>query len=195
MLAETKACLRNGLLLTYRKEHGLSQKQAAEECGVHYSSWTALERLDFGGIVALLKIARYLGVEPEEIAPKDLQRKTPGKPRTLYRHQKWLEFAVAEQNNRLYLPSPIDVVEEKEDRKVLLAKLLKTLSFREREVIKLRYGIGDGYTYTLKEVSRIFKVTRERVRQVEAKAIRKLQHLAVASMLKGFADKDTEEKM
>jgi RNA polymerase primary sigma factor len=54
--------------------------------------------------------------------------------------------------------------------------VLKTLTYREREIIKLRYGIGDGYTYTLEEVGRIFKVTRERVRQVEAKAIRKLQH-------------------
>ncbi|MHC4985565.1 MAG: sigma-70 family RNA polymerase sigma factor, partial [Planctomycetota bacterium] len=49
--------------------------------------------------------------------------------------------------------------------------VLKTLTYREREIIKLRYGIGDGYTYTLEEVGRIFKVTRERVRQVEAKAI------------------------
>ena len=54
--------------------------------------------------------------------------------------------------------------------------VLKGLSYREREIIKLRYGIGDGHTYTLEEVGRIFKVTRERVRQVEAKAIRKLQH-------------------
>jgi DNA-binding CsgD family transcriptional regulator len=56
------------------------------------------------------------------------------------------------------------------------SEVLKTLTYREREIIKLRYGIGDGYTYTLEEVGRIFKVTRERVRQVEAKAIRKLQH-------------------
>ena len=43
---------------------------------------------------------------------------------------------------------------------------MTTLTYREREIIKLRYGIGDGYTYTLEEVGRIFKVTRERVRQV-----------------------------
>ena len=54
--------------------------------------------------------------------------------------------------------------------------VLRTLTYREREILKLRYGIGDGYTYTLEEVGRIFKVTRERVRQVESKAIRKLQH-------------------
>jgi len=69
--------------------------------------------------------------------------------------------------------------------------VLKTLSYREREIIKLRYGIGDGYTYTLEEVGRIFKVTRERVRQVEAKAIRKLQHPVRARKLEGFVDHKT----
>ncbi len=69
--------------------------------------------------------------------------------------------------------------------------ILKTLSYREREIIKLRYGIGDGYTYTLEEVGRIFKVTRERVRQVEAKAIRKLQHPVRSRRLEGFLDHKT----
>ncbi|MSR57272.1 MAG: RNA polymerase sigma factor RpoD [Planctomycetaceae bacterium] len=64
--------------------------------------------------------------------------------------------------------------------------VLKTLTYREREIIKLRYGLGDGYTYTLEEVGRIFKVTRERVRQIEAKAVRKLQHPVRAKQLKGF---------
>ncbi len=67
-------------------------------------------------------------------------------------------------------------------------EVLKTLTYREREIIKLRYGIGDGYTYTLEEVGKIFKVTRERVRQVEAKAIRKLQHPVRARKLEGFLD-------
>jgi len=71
--------------------------------------------------------------------------------------------------------------------------ILKTLSYREREIIKLRYGIGDGYTYTLEEVGRIFKVTRERVRQVEAKAIRKLQHPVRARKLEGFLDQKPVE--
>ncbi|MCB9917497.1 MAG: RNA polymerase sigma factor RpoD [Planctomycetes bacterium] len=64
--------------------------------------------------------------------------------------------------------------------------VLDTLTFREREIIKLRYGIGDGYTYTLEEVGRIFRVTRERVRQIEAKAVRKLQHPVRARKLAGF---------
>ena len=64
--------------------------------------------------------------------------------------------------------------------------LLKTLTYREREIIRLRYGLGDGYTYTLEEVGRIFKVTRERVRQIEAKAVRKLQHPVRCQQLEGF---------
>jgi len=64
--------------------------------------------------------------------------------------------------------------------------LLKTLTYREREIIRLRYGLGDGYTYTLEEVGRIFRVTRERVRQIEAKAVRKLQHPVRSMQLEGF---------
>ena len=67
--------------------------------------------------------------------------------------------------------------------------LLKTLTYREREIIRLRYGLGDGYTYTLEEVGRIFKVTRERVRQIEAKAVRKLQHPVRSKHLEGFLER------
>jgi RNA polymerase primary sigma factor len=64
--------------------------------------------------------------------------------------------------------------------------LLKTLTYREREIIRLRYGLGDGYTYTLEEVGRIFRVTRERVRQIEAKAVKKLQHPVRSKQLENF---------
>ncbi|MEQ9454299.1 MAG: RNA polymerase sigma factor RpoD [Phycisphaeraceae bacterium] len=74
-----------------------------------------------------------------------------------------------------------------------IEQVLKTLTYREREIIKLRYGIGDGYTYTLEEVGRIFKVTRERVRQVEAKAIRKLQHPVRSRKLVGFLSGDEND--
>jgi len=75
-----------------------------------------------------------------------------------------------------------------------IEQVLKSLTYREREIIKLRYGIGDGYTYTLEEVGRIFKVTRERVRQVEAKAIRKLQHPVRSRKLAGFLDRSPESE-
>ena len=66
--------------------------------------------------------------------------------------------------------------------------VLKSLTYREREIIKLRYGLGDGYSYTLEETGRIFKVTRERIRQIESKALKKLQHHTRAIHLRGFVD-------
>jgi RNA polymerase primary sigma factor len=69
-----------------------------------------------------------------------------------------------------------------------LESLLKTLTYREREIIRLRYGLTDGYTYTLEEVGRIFRVTRERVRQIEAKAVKKLQHPVRSKQLETFME-------
>ncbi|HCP13268.1 MAG TPA: RNA polymerase subunit sigma-70, partial [Planctomycetaceae bacterium] len=66
--------------------------------------------------------------------------------------------------------------------------VLKTLTYREREILRLRYGLVDGYTYTLEEVGKIFSVTRERVRQIEAKAVRKLQHPVRSRQLQGFLE-------
>ena len=65
---------------------------------------------------------------------------------------------------------------------------MQTLNYREREIIKLRYGLADGYAYTLEEVGKIFCVTRERVRQIETKAVRKLQQPYRAKSLAGFVE-------
>lgn len=67
-----------------------------------------------------------------------------------------------------------------------ISKLLDTLSERERRVLVLRFGLQDGRTRTLEEVGKEFKVTRERIRQIEAKALRKLRHPSRSRMLKGF---------
>ncbi len=67
-----------------------------------------------------------------------------------------------------------------------ISHVLKSLTYREREIIKLRYGLGDGYSYTLEETGRIFKVTRERIRQIESKALKKLQHHTRSDHLIGF---------
>ena len=83
--------------------------------------------------------------------------------------------------------SPINAATH-EMLKEKLDQVLNTLTYREREIINLRYGLGDGYTYTLEEVGKIFRVTRERVRQIEAKAVRKLQHPIRSRMLEGFLE-------
>ncbi len=65
---------------------------------------------------------------------------------------------------------------------------MQTLNYREREILRLRYGLADGYAYTLEEVGRIFSVTRERVRQIESKAVRKLQQPYRNKALMSFVD-------
>ncbi len=69
-----------------------------------------------------------------------------------------------------------------------LHRVLSTLSRREEKVIRLRFGLGDGTPRTLEEVGTIFKVTRERVRQIEAKALRKLRHPSRSRKLKGYTE-------
>jgi RNA polymerase primary sigma factor len=153
------------------------------------------------------KLVQELGREPtiEEIA-RQAGMTTAETRRVLKiaRHPISLDKPVGESEDSYFgdfiedetAESPIETAgtEMLKDR---IEEVLKTLTYREREIIKLRYGIGDGYTYTLEEVGRIFKVTRERVRQVEAKAIRKLQHPVRARKLEGFleARKATTEEL
>jgi RNA polymerase primary sigma factor len=79
--------------------------------------------------------------------------------------------------------SAIDLLRRRE-----VTKILDTLTDREAKIIKLRFGIETGYPRTLEEVGKIFRVTRERVRQIEAKAIRKLRHPSRSKMLRDYLD-------
>ena len=69
-----------------------------------------------------------------------------------------------------------------------MGRVLSTLTRREEKVIRLRFGLGDGTPRTLEEVGTIFKVTRERIRQIEAKALRKLRHPTRSDYLRSFLD-------
>jgi RNA polymerase primary sigma factor len=71
-----------------------------------------------------------------------------------------------------------------------LGNVLSSLTMREREVLALRFGLGDGYARTLEEVGRQFRVTRERIRQIEAKALRKMRHPTRIRQLQGFLEFD-----
>ena len=67
-------------------------------------------------------------------------------------------------------------------------RVLKTLTPREEKVLRMRFGIGEKNDYTLEEVGQDFEVTRERIRQIEAKALRKLRHPSRSKSLKTFMD-------
>ena len=66
--------------------------------------------------------------------------------------------------------------------------MLEELTEREKEVLRLRFGLEDGHPYTLEEVGKRFGVTRERIRQIEAKALRKLRHPSRSKKLRDFLD-------
>ena len=72
--------------------------------------------------------------------------------------------------------------------KETLLSVLNSLTPREEKVLRLRYGVDDGRPRTLEEVGREFNVTRERIRQIEAKALRKLRHPSRSKHLKDFLD-------
>ena len=67
-----------------------------------------------------------------------------------------------------------------------ISEVLYTLTEREEQVLRLRFGLDDGHQRTLEEVGQIFNVTRERIRQIEAKALRKLRHPSRSRKLKDF---------
>jgi RNA polymerase primary sigma factor len=82
-------------------------------------------------------------------------------------------------------PCPVDGATQRMLRDQV-SGVIGQLPFREREILKLRYGLETGYTYTLGEIGAIFNLTRERIRQIESKALRKLQHRSRSRLLEGF---------
>jgi RNA polymerase primary sigma factor len=85
------------------------------------------------------------------------------------------------------IPSPPETVININLREQI-GEALKSLTEREAKVLKMRFGLGDGNEHTLEEVGQQFKVTRERIRQIEAKALRKLKHPSRSRKLKSFTD-------
>jgi len=156
-----------------------------------------MSRLRLAGKVLLQRLGRE--PTPEEIAEEaEMSVEETRRVLKISKHPISLDRPIGESDDSYFgdfiendeIDSPVASATQ-EMLKERIDIILKTLSYREREIIKLRYGIGDGYTYTLEEVGRIFKVTRERVRQVEAKAIRKLQHPVRSRRLEGFLEHKT----
>ncbi len=145
------------------------------------------------------RLLQEMGREPttEELAASaDLSVDEVRRVLNMGRHPVSLDRPVGESEDSCFGEFIEDGANLKPDRAATnemlrdrIEALLKTLTYREREIIRLRYGLGDGYTYTLEEVGRIFKVTRERVRQIEAKAVKKLQHPVRSQQLEGFLER------
>ena len=131
------------------------------------------------------EIAEYLGTTPEKI--RDIMK--------IAQDPVSLETPIGEEEDS-HLGDFIEDVDspapaEQASYSLLreqLDEVLHTLSNREEEVLKLRFGLKDGRTRTLEEVGKEFNITRERIRQIEAKALRKLRHPSRSKKLRGYLD-------
>ena len=141
------------------------------------------------------KLVQKLGREPTEAELSAEMGIPPDQVRTVKRMAQQpisLQSKVGDNDDAHYGDFIPDVTSENPFEvteghllKERLREILETLSDRERQVVDYRFGLSDGYSRTLEEVGRLFNVTRERIRQIEAKALRKLRH---PSRMKSLGD-------
>ncbi|MCD6183794.1 MAG: RNA polymerase sigma factor RpoD [Thermovirga sp.] len=131
------------------------------------------------------EIAAEMGIAPEKV--EDIHR--------IAQEPVSLETPIGEEEDSELgdfledkdIPSPEEAAASQLLREQL-DEMLEELTDREREVLRLRFGLEDGHPYTLEEVGRRFGVTRERIRQIEAKALRKLRHPSRSKKLRDYLD-------
>ncbi len=183
----------NYALRNARIEARYSEEQLAVELGVCRTMISHYERLRTLPAPAIVKkLSKVLHRKVRELFPKEMRAYArAGRVKQNNGKEDALDYAQPLPKN---IESLEDAGQEYSDIYSMLdihdniKKVLKGLSYRQREVIKLRYGLGDGYSYTLEEVGYIFNVSMERIRQIEAKAVKKLQMPEVAANLVGFLD-------
>ena len=166
--------------------------QAGKLAGITQGEWSKLECLNCDGSWAksgstvnaiVSTVALLLEVKESEINPPSFEKPTET-PLTDLSREELVQYSGDlisddEMSDPLYRSDFTDLASG-------IISVLLTLTYRERQVIMLRYGIRDGRDCTLQQIGEILGVTRERVRQTEAKAMRKLQHPTRAIRLEGF---------
>lgn len=211
MRVRAKMTLRNDKMLAARERLGLTQKALAELAEVTLPFVSQLESFDFSAWESAvpegnadtpgLQVTKLRSVELDQRARRvadvlelDIRDVLPSELRGHKIESSISRVADVDARRLLHLramslPSGCEEVENQAigtEARRRIAEALATLSYREREVLKLRFGLGDGYTYTLEEVAHVFQVGRERIRQIEAKAIRRLQRPERVKKLKGL---------
>lgn len=185
------AHLRNGALFQWRLDQGgITQAEASRRAGVRPSTWSNAERMDFRriGPGTIRQLSEATGLLPEEICPESIMRKNFNVGHRYVFAEIPEEELLACSPARLLLPAPTSEELDSPITAERLDAVLKTLTYREREVLRLRFGLGGEPAHTLEEVGPIFKINRERVRQIEARAIRKLRHPIRKAALLGDVD-------
>jgi len=184
--------LRNAVMIEARERSRLSQKSLAEIAGVRLEYVAIIEKMQFASLPwrsrqktpdqIVESIAGVLEVDPKAIMPDEMRSIA-----VQSKHIRILDMSaelLSAQESRLSLPS-YEIAAQNE-LKDMVGALLKTLTFREREIIKLRCGFGDGIIQTYEQIGKAFNITRERVRQIEAKALSNLRVPIRLSQLKAW---------
>jgi RNA polymerase sigma factor (sigma-70 family) len=179
-----KIYIRNDEMIAAREAKGWNQLDLADVSGVSVYWIRNLESLQYLPSLreeTVVDLAAALEIPPSQIAPPDLMGEKMVSKYVFKEDvstEKLKAFAAA-NTKRLIMPSGEEIVEKEEmgqEIKKELAKVIGKLTFREQEVLKLRYGLGEsGLCHSLTEVAQAVKVSRERARQIENVAIRKIQ--------------------
>ena len=163
-----------GTVAQFAKACKLSQGQVGDYCNLKDSPITKKRVNDgcYDWKPTASNIAEALGVLPEEIWPEHLQQIQLNTNKS---HVVVTAGQIAGFIENLSETDPL-LTQIKEEQKELVHKALETLTTREAKVLNLRFGIEDGHAKTLREIGDVIGVSTERVRHIEAKALRKLRH-------------------
>lgn len=187
---------------------GRSVVKVAEESGVHCHTIYGLLSLSLSPVIkdgtyrpAAQKLADFFRMLPEDLFPASLYELNL--PRVLereYSSEVILKRLTCREAMALPAPDGFKTIEE-EERDAAIRKVLKTLTPREEKVLTMRFGLGEGgssvYSLanaSLEDIAQALNVSRERIRQVEAKALRKLRHPSRTNKLRIFREGWTLEK-
>lgn len=194
----------NAKMRERRKELGLSQKELGELCGVSATAISGLEILKLRAPTAQTKkllflVADALDCDLEYIFPEDylnameLRKELAGilpwsgKSLIFIREVRLDRLSPGEEISGLLMPS----AEEDVCENILcenIREILDDLPERERDILKMRFGIGGGETISLREISKIYGITKERVRQIENMALSRLRHPRIRRNLREWKD-------
>ena len=189
--------LRNDVLIAKRETLGMTQKDAAELCGVSVHAYQAAERMDFKYPAtqnAAEIISAMFEIPIDRIMPKSLAGKTVMSKAIQVANIRPDRLLAGPNPTRLILPSPADQAEVVEATEALHLAMKSRLTYREREALKMLRGLDGQEPLTLGEAGRALKVGRERVRQLVAKAERKLSDTRRDNPLAPFIRDELEGK-
>ncbi len=173
-----------------RVEAGYTLGQLAQRAGVSSAVICFYERLrEFPSPAAAEKIANALGVKADYLFPEEFReiiREVRMEREDSLREGSQLCSLDGTDKGDLAIRKSPERESVKDELSASVETALYDLNFREREVLKLRYGIGGGYCFRQEEIGRMFRVTRERVRQIEGKAMKKLRDFRIIERLRLF---------